>query len=207
MTCASSSQSARYKRKHIKATGFAPISVSPCVQEIYNKISLTSIVDITNLEDYTKLAEIGSKFEIYKHLGPRNPWNAKYIADLYKMAAHDAAIGNMDYIHLIVKYETSVVGYVGLRPSIHKKSPGFQIRAFIDPCKQQQGLGTEAIRQAMDFFRTLQYLQGLKLWVYIEDDNTAAIKTATKLGFKYQCGTTFKGVSLLVWYWDVPISA
>lgn len=150
--------------------------------EVYNNIQLLDLAS-ADLIDVEALADIGSFPEIYSRLGMGNPWDIKYLTEVWEQAINDKARGDYSYIHWIVMYQGTVTGYIGLRPVRHGKAGDYQLRIFIDPSKQGQGIATEALRLALDTLHNMDQTRGHGLWSYVAFDNIARLKIQPKVGF------------------------
>lgn len=200
----SQSQMERKKRNHMKHTGFAPMDPTPVNSSVYEALSIVPFYEAKCSDDFVKLSTIGSIPDIYQYLGAgTRPWNMKYVTTIRSQAIQDKKNENTHYLHWLVKVNDTVVGYIGIRPSIHEKRPGLQLRTFIDPAMQGRNIGTESLRKVIEVLRQMPNMTDIRLWAFVEKVNIPAVKVPLKLGFHLDGKTEFKGTPLTILYYTL----
>jgi len=126
---------------------------------IHNLI-LVPMAQITT-EDLQQLSKISNNRKIMSNIGSGKTWDLDYLVKLKNRDIQDRK-NNIRYYQFYVKQNSSVVGYVSLRPLENYKE--LQIRIFVYPLNK--GYGKETIK--------LLLLKYHSLLAVVREDNIAS---------------------------------
>jgi len=146
-------------------------------------------------EDWIQLQPIAKDPEVVRYISSGVPWSDERIREFVGRQVDGFATRGFCFWRLEHKADREIIGFCGLQPL--DGTSEIEIGWWLARNRWGKGLATEAAREAMrDAFDRV----GLERIVAIaQPANRASTHIMEKLGMKYECDTTHRGVDVVLY--------